>query len=95
MPRNNGLLNGLLDGAKPVVRNIPMQSFNFDKAGAFTVTLTDGEVWRQIGEDEVYHPAHWRKQAGEMLVTISPAPMHTFSMKVEGESHDYKVKRIK
>ena len=95
MPRNNGLLNGLLDGAKPVVRNVPMQSFSFDRAGAFTVTLTDGEVWRQIGEDEVYHPAHWRRQAGEMLVTISPAPMHTFSMKVEGESHDYKVKRIK
>ena len=95
MPRNNGLLNGLLDDAKPVVRNIPMQSFSFDKAGAFTVTLTDGEVWKQIGEDEVYHPAHWRKQAGEMLVTISPAPMHTFSMKVEGEGHGYKVKRVK
>jgi hypothetical protein len=95
MPRNNGLMNGLFDDAKPVVRNMPMQSYSLGKRGAFTVVLMDGEVWRQVGEDENYHPARWHKEAGEMVVTITPAPMHTFSMKVEGEGHSYKVKRIK
>ena len=95
MPRNHGLMSGLFDDARPVVRNMPMQSYALSKTGAFTVVLSDGQVWRQVGEDENYHPAHWRKEASEMVVTITPAPMHTFSMKVEGESHDYKVKRIK
>ena len=95
MPRNTGLLNGLIDDLKPIVRNMPMQSFDMDKNGAFTVTLADGQVWKQAAEDEVYHPARWRKQPSEMLVTITPSVMHTFNMKVEGESKSYKVRRIK
>jgi hypothetical protein len=95
MPRNTGLLNGLIDDMKPIVRNMPMQSFDMDKSGAFTVTLADGQVWKQAAEDEVYHPARWRKQPAEMLVTITPAVMHTFNLKVEGESKSYKVRRIR
>jgi len=95
MPRARGLFTGLFDDSKPVVRNMPMQSFSQDKSGSFTVTLIDGEVWKQVAEDEVYHPARWRRPASEMLVTITPAPMHVFSMKVEGESHDYKVRRVR
>jgi len=95
MPRSTGLLNGLIDDMKPIVRNMPMQSYVMDRSGAFTVTLADGQVWKQAAEDEVYHPARWRKQAQEMQVTITPAVMHTFNMKVEGESKSYKVRRIK
>jgi hypothetical protein len=95
MPRNTGLLNGLIDDLKPIVRNMPMQSYAFDKSGAFTVTLADGQVWKQSAEDEVYHPARWRQQAGEMQVTIAPGVMHTFNMKVEGESKSYKVRRVR
>jgi hypothetical protein len=95
MPRSSGLLNGLIDDMKPIVRNMPMQSFDMDKSGAFTVTLADGQVWKQAAEDEVYHPARWRKQPAEMLVTITPAVMHTFNMKVEGESKSYKVRRVR
>ena len=95
MPRSAGLFAGMFDDAKPIVRGMPMQRYNFDRAGAFTVTLMDGQVWRQAPEDEVYHPARWRKNAGEMLVTISPGVMHTFNMKVGDESHTYKVRRIR
>jgi hypothetical protein len=94
MPRSAGLFAGMFDDAKPVVRGMPMQTYTFDKGGAFTVTLMDGQVWRQAPEDEVYHPARWRKQPGQMLVTISPGVMHTFNMKVGDESHTYKVRRI-
>jgi hypothetical protein len=95
MPRNTGLFNGMFNDIKPIVRNMPMQSFTLDGKGAFTVTLTDGQVWKQSAEDEVYHPARWRKAASEMLVTIAPDAMHTFTMTVSGEERIYKVRRIR
>jgi hypothetical protein len=95
MPRNTGLFAGMFDDAKPIVRSMPMQSFTMRREGTFTVTLLDGQVWQQADEDQIYHPARWRKPASQMLVTIAPAPMHTFNLKVEGESKSYKVRRIK
>jgi hypothetical protein len=95
MPRNTGLLNGIFNDIKPVVHNAPMQSFVLDRKGAFTVTLADGQVWKQAAEDEIYHPARWRKAASDMLVTISPGPMHTFALTVVGEDRSYKVHRIR
>ena len=71
MPRSTGLFNGLFNDIKPVVRNVPMESVSFDGNGAFTVTLSDGEVWAQSSEDEVYHPARWRNPGPNMLVTIA------------------------
>jgi hypothetical protein len=95
MPRNSGLLNGMFNTIKPIVRNMPMESVSFDKNGAFTVTLSDGEVWEQAAEDEVYHPARWRNPGPNMLVTIAPDAMHTFSLTIAGEDRFYKVKRIR
>jgi hypothetical protein len=94
MPRSTGLLNGMFNNIKPIVRNAPMQSYSFSKSGAFTVTLADGQVWVQSDEDEVYHLARWRRPASEMLVTIAPNAMHTFNMTVGGETRFYKVRRI-
>ena len=95
MPRSTGLFNGMFNDIKPAVRNVPMQSYSLDKKGAFTVTLADGEVWKQSEEDQVYHPAHWREAGPNTLVTISPDAMHTFTMVVSGEQRIYKVKRIR
>jgi hypothetical protein len=95
MPRNTGLFNGMFNDIKPIVRNMPVESVVFDKKGAFTVTLSDGEVWAQAAEDEVYHPARWSEPGPNMLVTIAPDAMHTFSMTVAGEGHFYKVKRVR
>lgn len=95
MPRNVGLLNGMFNDIKPIVRDMPMKSYVLDKKGVFTVTLADGEVWQQLEEDEVYHPADWRKPASEMQVTISPDAMHTFILQVSGENRVHKVRRIR
>jgi len=95
MPRNTGLFNGMFNNIKPIVRNVPMQSYSFDKSGAFTVILADGQVWVQSDEDQVYHPARWRKPASEMSVTIAPNAMHTFNMTVGNETRFYKVRRIR
>ena len=95
MPRNTGLLNGLFNDAKPIVRSMPMQSYTQDASGAFTVVLEDGQVWKQANEDEIYHPVRWKKPADQMLVTIAPGVMHTFNLTVAGESRVYKVRRIR
>jgi len=94
MPRRVGILGGLFNDPKPVVRDMPMQSFVLDSKGAFTVTLIDGEIWEQSPEDEVYHRARWRREASKMRVTITPDTMHIFIMMVSGEGYIYKVHRI-
>jgi hypothetical protein len=95
MPRHAGLFDGIFTTIKPIVRDMPMKSFVLDSTGAFTVTLVDGEVWQQLDEDQIYHPANWRKPASEMRVTISPDVMHTFVLIVAGENRMHKVRRIR
>ena len=95
MPRRVGILGGLFSDPRPVVHDMPMQSFVLDKEGSFTVTLIDGEVWRQSPEDHVYHPAHWRREPAEMRVTITPDTMHIYVMTILGENRIYKVHRIR
>ena len=95
MPRKPGLFAGIISNPKPIVVDVPMQSYVLNDKGAFTVTLPDGQVWEQLAEDEVYHPARWRKPAPELLVTISPGPMRTFTMMVAGEQRVYKVRRLR
>ena len=95
MPRPRGLFSGILSSPKPIVVDVPMQSFVIDKTGAFTVTLSDGQVWEQSPEDEVYHPARWRREASEMMVTITPDAMHSYTLTVDGEGKFYKVRRVR
>lgn len=95
MPRRVGILGGLFSDPRPIVHGMPMQSYSFDKNGAFTVTLEDGEVWEQSAEDEIYHRARWRRPAGEMLVTIKPDAMHTYVLMLSDENYFYKVHRIR
>ena len=95
MPHRTGLFEGMFSTIKPVVSDMPMKSFVLDSKGAFTVTLVDGEVWQQLDEDQIYHPADWRKPASEMRVTISPDVMHTYVLIVAGENRMHKVRRIR
>ncbi len=91
-PRSS-IFTGIFNNAKPVVRDMPMASYEFASNGSFTVTLQDGQVWEQSPEDEIYHPARWRGEASEYAVTITPAAMRTFTMTVDGYMH--KVRRIR
>jgi hypothetical protein len=96
MPRRrDGLLNGMFNDIKPIVRNMAMQSFTLDRQGAFTVTLADGQVWKQNDEDEVHHPAHWGQAGPDKKVTIAPDAMNTYTMTVVGQQRMYKVHRIR
>jgi hypothetical protein len=94
MPRERGMFAGILTSSKPIVKNMPMQSYVMDKNGAVTVTLEDGQVWEQTTADAVYHPARWRRPAEEMEVTITPDAMRVYLMTVKDDGKIYKVKRI-
>jgi hypothetical protein len=95
MPRERGMFAGIFTSPKPIVKNMPMQSYEIDKtAKYFTVTLQDGQVWEQQAEDAVYHPARWRKPAEEMEVTITPDAMRVYLMTIKDDGKIYKVKRI-
>lgn len=95
MPRRVGILGGLFSDPRPIVQDVALQSYVFDKQGAFTVTLPDGQVWEQIEEDQIYHRARWRRPASEMRVTIKPDVMHTYVLTLADQNYMYKVRRIR
>jgi hypothetical protein len=95
MPRRVGILGGLFNDPRPIVQDVALQSYVFDKQGAFTVTLPDGQVWEQIEEDQIYHRARWRRPASEIRVTIKPDVMHTYVLTLTDQNYMYKVRRIR
>ena len=48
-----------------------LKSYKFDAAGYFTVTLANGETWRQDPSDVLY--AHWSKAAETYSAQILPS----------------------
>lgn len=94
MPRTGGMFAGLFNSPRPVVSDMPMQSFTFNKRGGVVVTLADGQEWEQIEGDEGSNRADWNKNPSQMRVTIRAGMMNTFLMKVSDEMGLYKVKRV-
>jgi hypothetical protein len=68
-----------------------MQSYTFDKLGWFTVTLDNGQVWKQVNGDTTY--AHWKKPAGGYQVRVSKGFLGSFNLQVQGEPGLFKVRR--
>lgn len=69
-----------------------MVSYSFDRNRIFTVTLTNGQIWRQISGDT--HYAHWDKPAGSYAVKITHGSFSSYNFQVEGLPEVYKVDRI-
>jgi hypothetical protein len=78
-------------GASRVVS--PMAAYAFTKFHIFTVTLANGQVWRQLSGDTKY--AHWTKPAASYTVTITHGAFHSFNLQVENLPDLFKVERIK
>jgi hypothetical protein len=69
-----------------------MASYSFDRNHIFTVTLTNGETWRQVSGDT--HTARWNKPAGAYSVKISHGLFSSYNFQVLGLPQVYKVDRI-
>jgi hypothetical protein len=70
-----------------------MAGYSFDKRGLFTVTLSDGSVWRQDSNDTNF--AHFGGKASEYLVTLAPGEYGKNRMNVRGEPGPYLVERAR
>jgi hypothetical protein len=90
-PPERGFVDRLLGSGKPVTVPTAMRSYSFDRGGLFTVTLNNGEIWRQTEGD--FTQAHWNKPATNYVVSVTTGAAGTFNLKVQDEAVIYKVKR--
>ena len=91
-PKRSGIFD--VFGGSDVVKNTPVQSYDLSRGG-FTITLPDGQVWRQTDEDAGKNPVRWSQPASSMRVTISQGAVHTFNLVVNDENVHHKVTRIR
>ena len=69
-----------------------MASYSFDHNHLFTVTLSNGQTWRQVSGDT--HTAHWAKPADAYAVRITRGSFSSYNFQVEGSPEVYKVDRV-
>jgi hypothetical protein len=67
-------------------------SYVFDRYGIFTVTLSNGQIWRQISGDTKY--AHWNGSAANYTVVISRGALGSFNLRVLKSPGLFKVERV-
>jgi hypothetical protein len=89
--KKTGILEAIL-GDRDVAMSARMEAYHFDRNGIFTVTLENGDVWRQIDGDSNF--AHWSKEPHSYLVTISNGAFKSFNLAVKGSPASYKVRRV-
>jgi hypothetical protein len=80
--KSGGLLADLLGSAKPTVTDMAMVSYRFSANHLFTVTLQNGQTYRQDEGDTVF--AKWNRPADSYRVTVEPAA-DRFTLRVKGE----------
>jgi hypothetical protein len=69
-----------------------LSAFTFGKDGLFTVTLVDGEVWKQSPYDDLR--ASWGEPPASYSVVVSTDMMGSHTMRVKGDKN-YRVIRVK
>jgi hypothetical protein len=71
----------------------PMVAYVLTNFHIFTVTLANGQVWRQLSGDTNY--AHWKKPAPSYTVIITHGAFGSFNLRVKDMPGLFKVERIK
>ena len=92
MPKKAGFFG--MFGGDDIVNNAPVQSYDVKPEG-FTITLLDGQVWRQTEADAEKKPVRWDLPASSMRVTISQGAANSFNLVVGEENLHHKVRRIR
>jgi hypothetical protein len=71
---------------------MPMIEYDVDRGGLFTLTLANGQVWRELDGSPV---AHWHGPASRYTVSITKGSLNSYNLFVVGEGIQYKAKRIR
>jgi len=87
----------VIQGPAPITHTVDpqwsrMTSYSFNRYGIFTVTLANGQVWRQLPGDTDF--AHWTKPAPAYAARITHGALGSFNLKVKGRSEAFKVEQI-
>jgi hypothetical protein len=69
-----------------------LATYTFDRYGIFTVTLANGQIWRQVTGDTTY--AHWNQAASSYVVTIKRGALGSYNMRVKDGPGLFKVERV-
>ena len=66
-------------------------SYRFDRGGFFTVTLSNGQTWQQVGDDTNF--AHWREAGSKYRVSVEQRYGEP-RLTVDNDGQTYKVRRV-
>jgi hypothetical protein len=93
-PEQFGLTNARPGPGLNVDRIVEKVSSYTFAGGKFTVTLANGQVWRQTGGPA----ANWRSTPANYTATVTYGALHTFNLRVQDSRYAddtvYKVERI-
>lgn len=99
LPPQAGVQNATSNAAggwfsKGTGASLTMSAYSFDRRGLFTVTLSDGSVWRQDASDTNF--AHFSGQASNYPVSLLETTIPGKSrLDVRGENGPYLVVRLR
>jgi hypothetical protein len=71
---------------------LQLASYSFNRYGIFTITLSNGQQWRQLSGDTSL--AHWTKPAAQYWVRISRGALGSLNLRIKGDAGAYKVERV-
>ena len=92
-PDQRGILDRVFASGTVVAQPQAMKSYVMSPRGLFTVTLANGQVWRQVDGD--FNQAHWNKAATNYVAMVESGAASSFNMEVTGEVGIYKVERVR
>jgi hypothetical protein len=92
-PDQRGILDRIFASGTVVASPQAMKSYSLDAGGYFIVTLTNGQVWRQVEGDR--NLAHWDRSASGYVAMVETGAAGDFNMEVTGEVGLYKVTRVR
>lgn len=81
-----------LTGGQQVLTDVPLTAYSMDRDGLFTITLANGEVWREMAGSPM---PHWREPASHYKASISKGAFKSFNLIIAGEGIQYKVQRAR
>lgn len=88
---NDGGIFSYLFGGQTVMSRVPLTAYNIDHDGLFTVTLANGQVWRELDGSPT---PHWHGPASNYQASIAKGALASYNFILVGEGTTYKVQRI-
>jgi len=89
--KTSGLFGGLFDNGSEETER--MASYKFNPRGQFTLTLSNGQVWRQRSNDTAF--ATWGAKPSEYYVTVRAVGSGGYNLSVRGDDGIYQVEPVR